>query len=41
MTKSGALKVDRNGQDKQQAERVREENLRARIAVDSRIRSVL
>jgi hypothetical protein len=39
--KSKALKVERNGLNEQQGERVREENLRARIAAESRIRSAL
>jgi hypothetical protein len=39
--KSRALKAERNGLDEQQGERVREENLRARIAVESRIRSAV
>jgi hypothetical protein len=39
--KSRALKVDRNCQDKYEGERAREENLRKRIAAESRIRSVL
>jgi hypothetical protein len=41
MMKSRALKAERNGLDEQQGERVREENLRARIAAESRIWSAL
>jgi hypothetical protein len=39
--KSRVLKAERNGLDEQQGERARGENLRERIAAESRIRRVL
>jgi len=41
MMNSRGLRADRTGQDEQQGERAREENLKKRIAAESRIRSAL